>query len=176
MMHYDQRPREMNELQDPSYRRGRVNPVPPVLRARRALGRRQLMAMTNAERQARWRRRQRERCVTTAANGEDDFALFERAASKVMAFLQEALKTPGRKQELRNGMARPIDLMEMLLKGWSDLPLIEKQRLANARNVAQMFTMGACEASRAAFAEMMLREIAANPNWPDPPLRNELPD
>jgi len=128
-------------------------------------------AMTSTERSRRYRAGLASKRDTGSVTKLDDgeFNLFASALRTLLKAMWETLDAPGRKPELRNAMGWQLGLVETLLRDWPSASLAQKQWVAKARNPAQMMTHGACEASRAVHAEMIMREVAANPNWPDPP-------
>jgi hypothetical protein len=111
-----------------------------------------------------------------AAEPDGDFALFARASRTLLWAVWDALQKPGRKQAVISEILWPIELLGRFVMDWPSLPPASRQYLANARNVAQMggvYGRGGCPDTAALNAEIIAREVAANPDWPDPPPRED---
>ncbi|MGE0037952.1 MAG: hypothetical protein AB7S93_20230 [Xanthobacteraceae bacterium] len=104
----------------------------------------------------------------TTTPGAAEVADLLKALRTVLKEIDHALATPGSKQALRAAVEWQISRMMTLIESWPKASPGQKQWGADARNADQMFTMGACEGSRAAHFEMMKSKIADNPNWPGP--------
>jgi hypothetical protein len=91
------------------------------------------MALTNAEHQALWRRRQKAKL----AQAQDDFDLYVRAAETIV----RALEAEGKKSAVTTIPAQ-VRMMAVLLRrlneAWPNLPPEVKDRLASAKSTTQL--------------------------------------
>jgi hypothetical protein len=99
----------------------------------------------------------------------DDFDLFAKAFRTVLKHAMRICDTSGREG---NAVYWELQYLEGLIKSWPRRTREQKELLARARNVGQMFvfsieTTGEFGSER----RRMVREIERNPNWPNPPRR-----
>jgi hypothetical protein len=101
----------------------------------------------------------------------DDFDLFAKAFRTVAKDAMRLLETSGRKEE--NLAYWRLRFLNTLTKDWPKQTREQRELLARARNIAQMFVFGSWWRTRQldSARRRLAGEIAKNPNWPNPPPR-----